>query len=279
MKRPNILDYENYRIYLRDWYDWMKTENSSFSYRAFSKWAGFKSPNQLQLIIQGKRNLTSSTITIFTKILKLKKKQQHYFELLVNMNQAGDQEAKAQYLKEISSYFKRYKNNLRHNQFEYLMKWYYPVVRELVTTRGFRNERHFLAKRIGHKITPANAEEAFEKLKELGLIKKDSNGKFNQSDAIISTGEETQAVAAYFYHDQMIKMALDALRNQAPDKRNFSGITLACREEDVPEIAEILNDCRRQILSYLEGRGKVEDEDVYQLNLQFFRITENRSNK
>ncbi len=274
MQRPNILEYENYRAYLKDWYAWMKASKPGFSYRAFSQWASFKSPNQLQLIILGKRNITPATLGIFTTILKLRKREKRYFELLVAINQATTPHEKAGYVQELSDYFKKY-NELKHHQFEYLLKWYLPVVRELATTKGFKPERHALARRIGHGITPRNVDEALEKLIALGLLKKEGNSLV-QADAIVSTGPETGSAAAYFYHDQMIRLALEALQQHMPHERNFSGITFACRREDVQEIAELLDQCRHQILAYLENRGKVEDDEVYQLNLQCFRVTKGK---
>lgn len=273
MKRPEVQDYENYRDYLHDWYGWMKESNSQFSYRTFSKWAGFKSPNQLQLVIQGKRNITRQTLGIFTRILKLKRREARYFELLVNLNQASTPEAKANYLQDISDYFKKHGDDLKHSQYEYLTKWYYAVIRELVTTAGFKPERHAIARKIGHGVTPRHVDEALEKLIALGLLTKDAKGKLRQAQTVVTTGAETQEVASYFYHDQMLKLALAALRKQMPSERNFSAVTLACREEDVPEISQILNDCRQQVLAYLENRGRCQDEDVYQLNLQLFRVT------
>ena len=93
----------------------------------------------MQLIIQGKRNITHATLTTFAAILKFNKREKHYFELLVNINQATTPVVKAQHLKELSNFFKRYKDNLKHNQFEYLMKWYYPVLRELITITTARS--------------------------------------------------------------------------------------------------------------------------------------------
>jgi len=276
MQRPELMEYKNYRSYLADWYLWMKETKQGFSYRTFSRWAGFSSPNQLQLIIQGKRNITPSTVGKFVKILKLGRRERTYFELLVNLNQAATAEAKAGFLLEISSLFKRYRENLKHSQFEYLMKWYYPVIRELVTTEGFRPDRHAIARRVGHGVTPRNVDEALEKLETLGLIRRDAKGRIVQADAIVSTGEETDAAASYFYHRQMMRLALAALDEQLPDERNFTGITLACRRDDVGEIAQMITDCRRQILAYLESRGGVKDEDVYQLNFQFFRVTDGK---
>jgi uncharacterized protein (TIGR02147 family) len=276
MQRPELMEYKNYREYLGDWYLWMKETRQGFSYRTFSRWAGFKSPNQLQLIIQGKRNITPSTVNKFVRILKFSRRERTYFELLVNLNQATTAEAKAGFLLEISSLFKRYRENLKHSQFEYLMKWYYPVIRELVTTDGFRPDRHAIARRVGHGVTPRNVDEAMEKLETLGLIRRDAKGRFVQADAIVSTGEETDAAASYFYHRQMMHLALAALDEQLPDERNFTGITLACRKDDVGEIAQMITDCRRQILAYLESRGSAKDDDVYQLNFQFFRVTDGK---
>ena len=274
MQRPDILQYENYREYLGDWYAWMKETKAGFSYRAFSSWAGFSSPNQLQLVMQGKRNITRETLPLFVKILKLRRREARYFELLVNLNQAATPEAKAACVQEISRYFKKYGDMIKHSQMEYLMKWYYTVVREIVTIKGFNPERHSLARKIGHGLTPRHIDEALEKLTELGMLLKDKNGRLRQSQAVLTTGSETNEAASYFYHDQMLALAQRALREQMPNERNFSAITFACRKEDVPEIAQIISDCRRQVLGYLNERGSGEDDDVYQLNLQLFRVTQ-----
>jgi uncharacterized protein (TIGR02147 family) len=276
MERPDILSYENYRDYLRDWYAWMKETKPGFSFRTFSRWAGFKSPNQLQLIMQGKRNITPETIGAFVRVLKLKRREKQYLELLVNLNQAKTPEAKANFLAEMSDYFRRYKDNLRHDQYEYLLKWYYPVLRELITTKGFKEDRHLIAKRIGHGVTPRHVDEALEKLQRLGLVRRDAKGELMQADAIVTTGPESSNAASYFYHRQMISLAHKALEEQMPDERNFTAITLACRREDVAEISQMLTDCRRQILSYLEKHGRIAADDVYQINMQLFRVTGRR---
>ncbi|MFH1831132.1 MAG: TIGR02147 family protein [Pseudomonadota bacterium] len=274
MVKPNVFKYDDYRAYLKDWYVLMKKSNSAFSYRAFSRWAGLKSPNHLQLVIKGKRNITKSTLPVFQKILKLKCREKRYFELLVNFNQSTTPESKASYLKEMSSYLKRYGETLKHNQYEYLVRWYFPVLRELVTTKDFKENPRLLAKRIGQGITPRQVREAIDKLKELELLKYDKNKRLIQAQSVLSTGPESFESAVYFYHDQMLQMARDALHKQPPEERYFAGMTFACKKEDVSEIAQIINDFRAQIISYLDGRGaKNDDEEVYQLGIQLHRLT------
>ncbi len=278
MVKPNIFEYDNYRKYLKDWFLWMKESSPNFSFRTFSMWAGFKSPNQLQLVFQGKRNITSQTLPLFMKTLKLKHREQKFFELLVNYDQAPDNQSKARYLIEMSSYLKKHGNDIQHYQFEYLTKWYFPVIRELVLTKDFKEDKNFIASRIGHNVTPKQVDEAIDKLLQLGLLVRDKNGKLIQKDVTITTGAESAENAVYFYHDQMIRLAHDALTKQSPNERNITGITFSCSKDDLSEISMIIGDCRKQILSYLENKQSKSEEDVCQVNFQLFRVTQ-RSKK
>jgi hypothetical protein len=54
-KRPSIFQYSDYRAFLRDHFAYMKATNASYSFRTFSRLAGFNSPNFLQLVYDGKR--------------------------------------------------------------------------------------------------------------------------------------------------------------------------------------------------------------------------------
>ncbi|MEO5668060.1 MAG: TIGR02147 family protein, partial [Bdellovibrionota bacterium] len=55
---PDILRYGEYRAFLADFYAYKKSQRSGFSYRLFAAKAKLKSPNYLQLVMQGKRNLS-----------------------------------------------------------------------------------------------------------------------------------------------------------------------------------------------------------------------------
>jgi len=70
MKQVTIFEYDNYRAYLRDLYKFYKETKPHFSYRYFPQKAGFRSPNFLQLVIEGKRNLSPESIEKFTNALK-----------------------------------------------------------------------------------------------------------------------------------------------------------------------------------------------------------------
>ena len=56
-----ITEYQNYREYMRDFYEERK-RSSLFSWREFSKLAGFASPNFMQLVCEGKSRLSKTGV-------------------------------------------------------------------------------------------------------------------------------------------------------------------------------------------------------------------------
>ena len=90
MNRPCIFDYMDFRKFLKDMFAFKKETISSYSYRYFSRMAGFSSPNFLKLVIEGQRNLTNTSVAGIAKGFKLKKPEREFFENLVFMNQAKD---------------------------------------------------------------------------------------------------------------------------------------------------------------------------------------------
>lgn len=275
MKRPPIFKYDNYRVYLKDWYDWMKETKPGFSYRAFSRWAGFKSPNQLMLVIKGERAIALKSIDKYLKVLGLKKTEKKYFELLVKFNQAGDMVRKNEYLEELSAYWLKRGTHLEGQQLKYLTNWYYAAIREMVSFKDFKENSAWIAKRLGGRITPAQARQAIRTLLELGLLKRDKRGRLKQSDTYVTTGNEVASVAAFLYHRQMIGQAMESLKEKPSELRNITALTFSVRKQDYDNLVEEINEFRKRVISLLQNRKEQDrDEMLYQLNIHLFPISE-----
>ena len=276
MQRPNIFLYENYRKYLGDWYTWMKTVREGFSFRAFSAWAGFKSPNQLLLVIKGARNISLTSLDKYCKVLKLKKGEQKYFELLVRFNQAKNMETQANYFKELSAFHLKRGSLLKSHQYNYLSIWYYSAIRELVAMRGFQDNSTWIAKKLGGLITPHQAREAIAALLDLGLLKRNEHRRLTQTSDYVTTGDETEAVAASLYHEQMIRMAQQALLKGDPAQRNLSALTFTIRPQDYASVIDDINDFRKRLIALLQHRNDTRsDACLYQLNVHLFPLSRN----
>ena len=88
--RPSLFEYENYRSFLKDYFTFSKQQLPQFSYRYFAQKAGFRSPNFLKLVMDGKRNLSSQSIEQFSKAFKLSSIESEFFSYLVHFNQSED---------------------------------------------------------------------------------------------------------------------------------------------------------------------------------------------
>ena len=124
-----VFSYSDYRSFLKDFYEFQK-QRREYSYKAFSIEAGLKSPNYLKLVIDGAKNLTLENIHNFAKALKLSWEETHYFEVLVNCNQAKSQEVRSYYEKIIAKLRGSTPQNQKkiHHQQAFLSHPYIPAI-------------------------------------------------------------------------------------------------------------------------------------------------------
>ena len=90
----SIFYYTDYRAFLADYYLAKKKAQGSFSYRIFSRRAGFKSPVFIKLVIDGKANLSQQSALQLGKAMNLDDQELDYFSALVEFNQARKDDVK-----------------------------------------------------------------------------------------------------------------------------------------------------------------------------------------
>ena len=272
MSRPNVYDYLDYRSYLSDLFHFRKAGASHFSYRYFSKKAGFASPNFLQLVINGQRNLTNASIAKVAKGFSLKKKEREFFEYLVFMNQATLHDEKNYYYRKMISIvgFKSI-STIAKDQFEYFSKWYYPAIREMLSFGAGAATPEKIAAKLIPKITVKQAASALGLLKRLKLITQSPDGNWEQVDRDISTGPEIKSMAVANFHKKMLQLATDSIDRFNASKRDISGLTLSIQHENLPELKDRLVSFRQELM---ELASYDENSDmVVQINFQLFPLT------
>src|SRR5262249_34409505 len=137
----SVYGYTDFRVYLRDFYAFRKDGQHGYSFRTFSKSAGFSSPNILKLVIDGERNISPEATQKFVKALGLKGQMGEYFATLVRMNQAKSDPDKEYYfsiLQKLTPQAKR--RDLNAEGLKYVSHWLYPVIREMVALKDFRDD-------------------------------------------------------------------------------------------------------------------------------------------
>lgn len=271
--QPNVFHYRSYRSFLKDYYEHKKqSRGAGFSYRAFARLAGFRSPNFLQLVIQGKRNLGARGVEAVLHALRLKGQSADFFRVLVQFEQAQADTQKQRAYEKILRYHQYQKDHpLENEQYEYLAHWYHVAVRELCLRGDFRAEPKWIAKQITPSITPEMAKYSLTLLKRLKLIKKNKAGKYEPVERAISTPQETQNLVVKAFHRQMLAKASEAMDHTPPAHRDISSLTIALSQEKFLEAKRRIQAFRRE-LNVLFSEEK-NPSTVYQFNFQLFNLS------
>jgi uncharacterized protein (TIGR02147 family) len=269
----SLFEYTNYRKYLQDYYEYHKAHTRYFSFRYFSGRAGFSSPSQLKLIINGERNLSPESIEKFARALKLGKKEGGYFRALVNFNQAKSEQARDMHFRELMrSAAGTHIRQVGEGQYEFYSKWYHSAIRELVAMPGFKEDPVWIAGQLTPSIKPLQAKKSLKLLKDLGLIKYEKPGNLAQSEPLITSGDEVKSLMVRNFHRQMTGLAQEALERVPREKREISSITIGISEKTFRELKERIAKFEDEMLEMV-GQDQAPSRHVYQLNYQLFPLT------
>ena len=249
-----------------------KATTPRYSHRLFARMAGFAAPNFLKLVIDGKRNLTSTSIAQVAKGFKLKKSEREFFENLVYMNQAGEMGEKDHYYRKMIAMMpKGTVKTIDRAQYDYFSRWYLPVIRELVVFGNRARSAEQIAAMLNPPVRARDVEGALERLMQLGLIRKDSEGRWEQSEALLRTEPEVKSVLIANYHREMIRMADAAIERFPAAKRDITALTLSINTERLGELKQKIAAFRQEILDNFAQDSN--PDQVIQINFQVFPVT------
>ena len=257
----NVFEYQNYREYLRAYYNEQKATKISFSYRSFSKKANINTSSFLFHVIQGKKNLTKNTIVKISNAIGLNKEESEYFENLVFFNQAESITEKTYYYSRLIDVRRPLAiEKVEKDRYEYYSKWYHSVIREVVTFFDFQNDFQALGKFLIPPITEREARDSIHLLERLGFIELDKDGLYHQTSNLIATRPgfpdsfiiqkfqlEMLSVAMKAYDEISLQERISTSTTFSISEKTFELLKLRTREfqREVMEIAKIDNDQNR----------------------------------
>jgi uncharacterized protein (TIGR02147 family) len=265
-----VMEYQNYRVYIRDYYAERKVR-SGFTWRDFAKAAGYSSPVFLKLVCDGKSNLSEVGVERVASAMGLVGVDLQYFRLLVEFNQEKDSAKKKVIFKKMREVAKEGSMEIvGEDQFDYYESWLNPVVREMAPQMGDATPAQ-IADKIAFGTQTAEVKKALSLLQKVGLLKKGERG-FEQAAKSITTGNlEIASLSVREMHRQMGELAVRALDEIPVKERDISGLTLGVSENAFFRISQEIADFRRRISSIvMEDTG---ENRVYRLNVQLFPLT------
>ena len=271
-----IVEYTDYRKYIQDYYDERK-RCSAFSWQEFARNAGFSSAVFLKYVCEGKKNLSVGSAGSVANAMGLVGFEQTYFVLMVSYAHAKSDKAKRAAFEERCALAQAHKVRvLGDEEFDYFKSWKNPVLREIAPHMPGARPLE-MAHACKQKISATEVSETLDFLMRAGLLKKDKNGTYVQTEKSISMGPvDAVPVAAREMQRQMGEFAVKAM-DLPLSERDMSGVTMGITHRAYEQIKKEIADFRRRIVAIASADD--DTEQVYRLNVQLFPLSERFTTK
>lgn len=250
---PLVRNYSSYREFVRDWFNYKKSLRSGFSYRQFSSRLGLRSPNFMQLVLAGERNLSNELAEKLSELMNLKGAQKNYFLALVHFEQAKVPEEKAKFEKLVlAEKRKMVTTQIEKLRVEVLSHWYHMLVRELVFLPNFEASGEFISRALSGLITPEEGEASFQMLLTSGFLKIDENGKYVAADLAVDTGDFVFARSLMQNsHAETLKTWGKNLSKLHPNEQELGILHIPINSEKIPELRARIRRFQDELIGWL----------------------------
>jgi len=220
---PDIYQYMDYRAFLKELLP-------GFSHRQLGERGGFD-PGLVSKVINGQRNISPRMATRFAVAFGLEGRAARFFELLVLYNQARLPSARKRCLADLLAYGKERISPVTRLQYRYYEHWYHVAIRELLNCGVWDGSDFRL---LGEMLVPAisakEARAAVELLLELDMIRHNSEGSYQLTEPLLTSGYAGQPAGVNNFIMQGLTLAQEAMDRCEPYERNLSALTVSASE-------------------------------------------------
>lgn len=254
VKRPKISSYQDYRILLKDFATYLKSNDLRYSLEFISRKIGI-SHSFLKQIITRKKHINLNKIPKIFQILNLSLEEQQFFTYLVCSNQIHSKEVKIWFDRSIEIL----KDNLEQNDRGDKMKNNFvdpnlfsrslkPIIYVMCSLPGFQADPDWIRSQLRDKsISKNEIKICLDELIKSGSLKLDENGNWISTGLALSrpeaAGEFGSIVSNALYR------GLNASQNLVTFKpANHNILTLTLTDGDFGKIEKILGSTRDQLL-------------------------------
>jgi uncharacterized protein (TIGR02147 family) len=268
---PSVYDYTDYHRYLGDYYLYLKSLDSKYSYRYICGKTGIKSTGHLSLILQGKTHISHLLTMRFVELCKLKKREAEYFRYMVLYGQAKTHEEKRGYFEKMARFAESAVHQVHADQYKFYSKWYHSAVwavLDLHDTDG--GDPGALGRLVEPSISASRVRSSLRLLESLGLVSRNDKGLLKPTHAVIDTGTRPPPVAVNNFAIRMLEMAREALDRFPREERSLSWGTVTLSERGYREVQREVRNFRRRVLHIAENDSA---DRVYQVNVQIFPLS------
>ncbi len=271
MSIPSVYHYQSARLFLKDVITQKKKQEEDFSLRRFCRQNNIGSHALLIMLLNGKRKMTLKQAPGLSKALGMGSLELMYFQTLIQLDNAKSEEEKnlcKLWLNDLNP--KPEYKILEVEHFHVIANWIHMAILTLAKIEGAKITAENVYALIHEKVSIAECRQAIERLLDLRLLE-EKNGKILPTHNWVRTKDDVANKGAREYHKQVSKLAIEAIEEQDPSIREYQSFALTIPEGKIPFAKDMIRKFRNQLVLAMEADPGYQ---VYQCNIQFFRLTE-----
>jgi len=227
--------------------------------------------------MDGDKNLTSENLIKFSDGLKFNSDESEYFEVLVNFNQAKESLVREYYHKRLIKIRNRKKNigldkrTLSELEFECLSHWLPHTVMVMTNLVNYIESPLSISNQLYNLAGEDEVVEVMQTLEAIGLIKRDENGRYIQTNKRVKTKEQLQKLSAKLFYKSLFKRAIQSLDISTSEEREMNTQFVGVSKDQLPELKKKV----RNFMSSLVEWAMENDnpEQVYSFVFSGFPLT------
>lgn len=276
--KPSVFDYKSARQFLLDTLAEKQRKNPGYSLRQWCQKMGLTSHTLLTLLLQGKRPLRIKHTQFLSKGLELNSQENLYFQALIQMEGATTPEEKDLCRIWLSDLHPGGNFSTRElDEFSVIADWVHMTILSMTRLKSFKGTPEEIRKKLGNKVSIHEVRAAVNRLSGLGLVEI-KDGVLLSTFSRVVTKDDIANKGAREYHRQVITLAQEAIESQSVDEREFQSFGLAIPKDKLALAKKMIRKFRTQFAEAV-GAEVGEADEVYQMNMQFFRLTESPAEK
>ncbi|MGK5089377.1 TIGR02147 family protein [Bdellovibrionota bacterium FG-2] len=268
----SIFNYASPRQFLLDTLSSKQKLDPEFSVRKWAKEMELKSHTLLVMLLQGTRPLRVKHAAFLAKGLRLSSQEKLYLQALIQFEGAEDPEEKSLYELWLSDLNPGKEFRTKEvDEFMVISHWAHMAILAMTQLRDFESSAQWIHSRFKTKVEISEINAALTRLLSLGLLVKNKDGKLEATFNRVTTRDDVASAGARKYHQEVLKLAGEAIEKSPITQRESQSFALSVSRDKIPLAKEMIRKFRAQ---FAQAIGSDAGNEVYQMTVQFFQLTE-----
>ena len=270
--RPSVFSAISVDDFLRQYFEWRKRIQPTFSLRMLSKKLDFRSHSLLAMIVRGERNPSPEVLKQLADFAELSEREYDYLLTLLLFKKSKNPREKLR----LGSILTKQKPTtdelvIEVDAIAIFERWYHIAILEMTLLKNFVSDADWIASQLGPTVSSSMVQDAIERLLRSGLLELDQQGNLKKVTLVTRTRPFITTAAMRSYQKQMLQRASVSIEAQAVSRRLFMNSMMPFNSQDTDDAKEMIAEFVEKFRTRFSSPG---GDTVYILGTHLFHITE-----